>query len=234
MNLTSRLSPEITKKIIGLLRTAVLVLSVLLIVFISVDTFNRTPFLSNPHYMRFQFWVCVVFLSDFFIELWFARDKRRYTRNHLLFLLLSVPWLDIASHIHAELTENELYWVRFIPLARGALAMSIVVGYISSSRISSLLASYVTILAASVYFGSLIFMDRELGINPAVDGYGTSLYWACMTATTIGCDIQPMTVAGKIVAAVLSCMGVLIFPLFTVYVTALVRRYRLRTGSTDN
>ena len=45
-----------------------------------------------------------------------------------------------------------------------------------------------------------------------------------MNLSTVGCDISPVTVAGKIVAVVLPISGMIIFPLFTVYLTDYVQR----------
>lgn len=222
--------PEIKKVITDTFNTIILVLSVLLIVLISIDTFNNIPFLENHNYMKFQFWVCVVFLADFFTGLWLADGKWSYLRRRFVFFLLSIPYLNLINYYHIPLTADQMYWVRFIPLARGTLAIAIVVGYLSTNKVSSLFGSYITILVASIYFGSLIFFNQEHGVNPQITGYWLALWWACMDATTIGCDIQPVTVVGKIISAVLSCMGVMIFPLFTVYITTLVQRYNARTN----
>lgn len=205
-------------------RTAVFVMSALLIVFISYDTFTGRDFLRNTLYMRFQFWMCIFFIFDFFYELVFAPDRRHYLKTRWLFLLLSIPYLNIITHLQIPVTATEIYWVRFIPLGRATMALAIVVGYLSKNRVSSLLASYIMILVAFVYFGSIIFFNAEHGPNPGVHTYWNALWWACMDATTIGCDIQPVTVVGKVVSSVLAVMGVLVFPLFTVYVTSLVTR----------
>ena len=104
------------------------------------------------------------------------------------------------------------------------MALAIVVGYLSKNKVSSILASYIMILVAFVYFGSIIFFNAEHGPNPDVHSYWNALWWACMDTTTIGCDIQPVTVVGKVVSVVLAIMGILMFPLFTVYVTSMVTR----------
>ncbi|MDE6514181.1 MAG: potassium channel family protein [Muribaculaceae bacterium] len=214
-------------------RMAVFVLSALLIVFISYDTFTGRDFLRNTLYMRFQFWMCIFFIFDFFYELVFAPDRRRYLKTRWLFLLLSIPYLNIITQLQIPVTATEIYWVRFIPLGRATMALAIVVGYLSKNRVSSLLASYIMILVAFVYFGSIIFFNAEHGPNPDIHTYWNALWWACMDVTTIGCDIQPVTVIGKVVSSVLAVMGVLVFPLFTVYVTSLVTRFAQspRSGS---
>ena len=43
----------------------VLILSIMLIVWISIDTFKQVQFLQNGSYMKFQFWVCVFFIFEF-------------------------------------------------------------------------------------------------------------------------------------------------------------------------
>ena len=45
-----------------------------------------------------------------------------------------------------------------------------------------------------------------------------------MNMTTVGCNISPVTVAGKIIAVILPLCGMIIFPLFTVYLTDYVTR----------
>ena len=212
-------NPKVKHYVTRTMNIIVLVLSVLLIVLLSVDTFKKIDFLENHSYMRFQFWVCMVFILDFFIGLWYAEDKGRYFRRRLVFLLLSIPYLNIINQMDIHLSADALYFVRFIPLARGALALSIVIGYLSSNAVTSLFMSYIVIMLLVSYFCSLIFFQREQGVNPEVTSYWTALWWAAMNMSTVGCNIQPVTLPGKIVAVILPVSGMIIFPLFTVYLT---------------
>lgn len=221
----STISPNKRKHYIeGIINLLVLVLSVLLIVWISIDTFKRVNFLENHSYMTFQFWVCVVFVIDFFIGLYYSRDKGRYMRHRIVFLLLSIPYLNIINQMDIHLSHDALYFVRFIPLARGALALSIVISYLSSNAVTSLFMSYLSIMILVAYFCSLIFYEREAGVNPEVNSYWTALWWSAMNMSTVGCNINPVTVSGKIVAVILPVSGMIIFPLFTVYLTDYVTR----------
>lgn len=204
----------------------VLVLSLLLIVWISIDTFHRVDLLENHSYMQFQFWVCMVFILDFFVGLVLANDKWGYFKKRIVFLLLSIPYLNIINILDIHLSAEAVYFARFIPLARGALALTIVIGYISSNAITSLFISYLTILLFVVYFCSLIFYQREAGVNPQVNTYWNALWWSAMNMSTVGCNISPVTVAGQIVAVILPVSGMIIFPLFTVYLTDFVARSR--------
>ena len=64
-------------------RIVVMILSIALIVFISYDTFKGINFLESRVYMDFQFWVCIVFLTDFFLQLAVAPDKKRLSLIHI-------------------------------------------------------------------------------------------------------------------------------------------------------
>lgn len=223
--------------LLGIMNTIVLILSVLLIVWISIDTFQRVNFLESHAYMTFQFWVCIIFVIDFFVEMRYSDDKWRFFRHRIVFLLLSIPYLNIINLTDISLTHNQLYFVRFIPLARGALALSIVISYLSSNAVTSLFMSYLTIMLMVTYFCSLIFYQREAGVNPQVDTYWTALWWSAMNMSTVGCNISPVTVSGKIVAVILPISGMIIFPLFTVYLTNYVTtamKKSKKTGHTDN
>ena len=207
------------------MHTVVLILSILLIVFISYDTFKGIDFLSNHAYMTFQLWVCLVFIVDFFVEMVLAPRKWRYLGHRILFLLISIPYLNIVSMANLHLGSEALYFVRFIPLLRGALALSIVFGYFSKNAITSFFMSYIVILVMVVYFCSLIFFQYEQAVNPQVQSYWTALWWSAMNCSTVGCDIPAVSVEGRIVEVVLPVTGMIIFPLFTVYLTDYVKRH---------
>lgn len=218
-NTPATTNPKKGHFILTLLNFAVLVLSAILIVWISIDTFKKIDFLASNSYMTFQLWVCVVFILDFFAGLWYAENKWRYFRRRWFFLFVSIPYLNIINQFDLTLTADALYFLRFIPLARAALAMSIVIGYFTSNAVTSLCISYLTIIIFVTYFCSLIFFQRENGVNPDVDTYWTALWWSAMNMTTVGCAISPVTVAGKIVEVILPICGMIMFPLFTVYLT---------------
>lgn len=220
--------PRARKIILDIFHAAILVLSVALIVFISYDTFKNIPFLENDAYMAFQFFVCVVFIADFFVELWLTPkgEKGRYFRARWLFLLMSIPLLNIVDAYQIQLSPDALYFARFLPLARGALALAIVLNYIASNRITGIFVSYLSIMLLTVYFAGLIFYEREHPVNPGVTSYWDAFWWCSLEATTLGSSLNPVTLAGKLLAVILSLMGIVMFPLFTVYLSSLILKGR--------
>lgn len=213
----------------------VLILSLALIVFISYDTFENIPFLQNRLYMEFQFWVCVVFLMSFFVDLVLVPDKKTYLKSRWFFFLISIPYLNIIHQMpELNMTESELYYIRFIPLVRGGYALSMVVGYISLNRAFSLLAQYLVILLTIVYIGSMIFYYEEHAVNPDVNSFWDALYWACMNVTTVGCYFSAMTPVGKVISIILPTMGMLMLPLFTVVIIDKVKAFSTGVKPTDD
>ncbi len=200
----------------------VLILSVILIVWISLDTFNHRNILENHGYMIFQFWVCLFFMLDFFIGFRKARSKSHFFWTRIWFLLLSIPYLNIINALHLQLPYDVVNFVRFVPLARGGLAIFIVMHYLNSNAIQSLFMTYILIMAFSGYFCSLVFYQAEYQINAQVTSYWSALWWSAMNMTTVGCNIEPVTAIGKIVAVILPLIGMVILPLFTVYITNMV------------
>lgn len=229
---TSTPQPTRHPDLVRVINFIVLLLAVLLIVYISYDTFTGTDFLASGGYMTFQFWVCVAFMVSFFIELKLAADKRAYLRSRWVFLILSIPFLNILNLTDIHVSSHALYFLRFIPLARGALAIAIIISYFTRNRITGVFATYTAILLLTVYFCSLIILEAEHTVNPQIPDFGEALWFAFMVVTTIGCDIAPVTVIGKVLQFVLAAMGMIMFPLFTVYITSTVIRLRNRRTST--
>lgn len=211
-------------KIYGVLHIAILVLSLFLVVTISVDTFRNLSFLNQESYMTIQLWVCLFFLFDFLLELALAPRKWRYLKTRFIFFLVSIPYLNLITWLHLDVPPQTGYFLRFIPLVRSGYALAIVVGWFAHNRASSLLVSYLTLLMASVYFSSLLFFVMEHDLNPMVTRYGDALWWAFMDVTTVGSNIYAVTVAGKVLSVVLAALGMMMFPIFTVYVTHLVQQ----------
>ena len=107
------------KGIYGILHVLILCLSLFLIISISMDTFHNIPFINQGSYLRIQFWICMFFLFDFLLEFFLAPDKWRYLSSHFVFLLVSIPYLNIIDYYHITFSPEVSYFLRFIPLLRG-------------------------------------------------------------------------------------------------------------------
>ncbi|MDE6769879.1 MAG: potassium channel family protein, partial [Muribaculaceae bacterium] len=115
--------------------------------------------------------------------------------------------------------------IRYIPLIRGGYAMSIVVSWFTYNRATGLFISYLMTLLFTIYFSSLAFFLFEKGVNPGVKTYGDAVWWAFMDATTVGSNIVAVTTVGKVLSVLLAAIGMMMFPIFTVYVTNILTKH---------
>lgn len=153
-----------------------------------------------------------------------AKHKWRYIRTHFIFLLVAIPYQNIIAYYGWTFSPEVTYLLRFIPLLRGGYALAIVVGWLTYNRASSLFVSYLTMLLATVYFASLAFFVLEHKVNPLVTDYGDALWWAFMDVTTVGSNIVAMTTTGRVLSVLLAALGMMMFPIFTVYITNLIQQ----------
>ena len=221
------------KGVYAFLHILILFLSVFLVVRISIDTFDNEAFYLEPRFIKFQFWICIVFLFDFFVEFFLAGNKWRYIRNRFIFFLVSIPYNSIISFYGWTFSPQVTYALHYIPLIRGGYAMSIVVSWFTYNRATGLFISYLATLIFTIYFASLAFYVFEHHVNPLVKDYQDALWWACMDATTVGSNIVAVTPVGRILSVLLAALGMMMFPIFTVYVTNLLTRTKQQGESID-
>lgn len=222
---TERLNEFFRKKgIFMILHIIILILSVALIALISIDTFNGIDFYDQPEFEKWQFWICIVFVADFFIELFLSERKWHYLITHFIFLLVSIPYQAIIYKFGWIISLQLSYIIRYMPLIRAGYAMAIVVGWFTSNKVTGLFFSYIITLISTVYFASLIFFLFEQGVNKEVSSYQDALWWAAMDVTTVGSNIVAVTPVGRVLSVLLAALGMMMFPIFTVYVTNLIHK----------
>lgn len=211
---------RVEHSVITLLHVCVLIASLALILVISWDTFHNLSFIANPFYLKIQYWICLFFLFDIAVEWLMSDHKLHYLWSNLLFIAVSIPYVNIISHYHLSVPEVVQYALRFMPLLRAAYVLALVSGLLAGNRINSMFTAYMTLLVATLYFGSMMFFLEERGVNPGVGSYWDALWWAIMDMTTCGSSIEELTPTGQVLGVLLSAEGLILFPVFTVYVTA--------------
>lgn len=209
--------------LVSAMRLVVIILSIVMVAMISLDTLRNISFLADRTYLRVQFYICLVFILDVIVEWIFTDKKKHYIATHIFFLLISIPYLNIVSRYHIQLPPEVLYLMRFIPMLRAAYVLGIVTGVTAANWISSMFATYMIVLIMVIYFGSLMFFVEEHYVNPDVTSYWSSLWWTMMNLTTTGCSIEPVTPTGKVLSVILSGGGLILFPVFTVYLTNVLK-----------
>lgn len=201
------------------LHLAVLAGSIALIAFISYDTFRNVSFIENQRYLDAQFWICMLFMVDIVFEFALSPRKWHYTLTHVFFFIIAIPYINILNHYGVRLSGEMMYLIRFIPMLRAAYVLAIITGALSSNRVSSMFIAYIALLLTIVYFSSMMFFVEEHKVNPDCTSYGQALWWSIMCMTTAGSYIGEYTITGKVLSVILSGGGLILFPVFTVYIT---------------
>ena len=209
------------------LHLSAFMLSLLLVISISIDTFRGVAFYNDVNYLDLQFWICLMLMVLFFVEVYHAERSWEYFGRHFLFLLLIVPYLTLFDWCGVSLSPQLGYLFRFIPLVRGYIAFTVIAYGLLRDLSSGLLITYIVVLFSFIYYCSLIFYVLESGVNPGLHSFWDSLWYACMTATTAGCDIAAVTSVGRVISILLALAGMMLLPVFTVYLTTLIRTGRV-------
>lgn len=211
--------------VIKILHYAVVLASAGLVIYITRETLYGISFLSDHQYLTFQFWACILFLVDIFFEFIAAERKWHYIVTHSFFILISIPYLNLVSHFNIHLSHEMQYLLHFIPMIRAGYILAVVTGALTSSdRVKGMFLVYTLIMVSSIYFCSLVFYIEEHPVNPGVPNFWMALWWAVLDATTVGSNVNSVTDTGQALDVFLSAEGLILFPLFTVYITNIISR----------
>lgn len=214
------LSQKVRNRIMTTIHLVVILLAILLIALITLDTLRDISFLADETYLRVQFICCLFFEFDILLEIILSQNRWKYLRTHVLFILISIPYLNIIHYYHIPLQPEWQYVLRFVPMIRAAYVFAMVTGVTTSSRfVNTMLSTYMMVIIMIVYFCSLTFFVSEHYVNPGVPDYWSSLWWSIMSLTTAGCGIHAITPTGHVLGVVLSAAGLILFPVFTVFLT---------------
>lgn len=196
----------------------VLLGSLAILVILSIELLSVRNILSERFILNFHLVVCSIFLTDFFIR-WYYKKSWRFLWRNLPFLLVSIPYLNIVYASVPTISHAAWILLRLIPLGRGIYGVTIIVSWMTRSKVTNLFATYLTILFVIIYFCSILFFFVEHGVNPLVKNYWDAFNWSLMNVTTVGSNIFGVTKLGQSLAVILAASGMIFFPIFTAWVT---------------
>ena len=210
----------------NVLNSLSLAASVVLLISISIEVIDRQNQMLSPWYRSLQLAVCSIFFVTALFRLTIPEYRERHWFRDLLFAAASVPyiyilnWGGVVSH---HRTERLL---AFAPVVISILATVVILEWLIDGRKRRLMAAYVLTVVMFTYISALLFYDCEVGINSSLKSFGDALWWAWMNVTTVGAEIFPVTAIGKIICVLLPVMGMMFFPIFTVYISDYYDRKR--------
>lgn len=219
----------IDRRIIDGLNILVLLGSLAIIASLSYDILTVGRYRPDSRMtLGIQLVVCSIFILDFIVRWIISPKKGRFVAANIILLLFSIPYLNIVHYTHLDIPHEVHYLLGFVPLLRGGYGLVMITRWFTRRGATSLMVSYLSILVTVTYFISLIFFVAEKGVNPNVKVYWDALWWACMDMTTVGSNIIAVTPIGKILSVFLAASGMMMLPIFTVYITDRVVNSRSR------
>ena len=178
---------------------------------------ERGDFLSEK-YLTAQLVVCLLFLLDYLLNLLLAEHRWRYIARNWLYLLCSIPWLNLVEWGGVVLPRAWSLGVSLLPIVVIVMAVYILLEWIDQRQIHQLFFTYLVGVALFTYLAALLFYDFEGVATGTPANFGDALWWAGLNLSTAGSPLVPTTAVGKVLSVMLPMAGMLFLPIFTTYI----------------
>lgn len=151
--------------------------------------------------------IVLVFVAEF---TWSARrsgNPWQYIRRNW-FDLPSMIWLP-GDLVNGLVSLRLLRLVRLVRVLRTVARLRRISGHFRSSVLQERVVYIAAVAVATILFGAMSAYVVEHDTNPEFGSLWDGVWWALVTTATVGYgDVVPITVEGRLVAAVLMIVGV--------------------------
>lgn len=173
-------------------------LAIISIVLIVLDYAHEINIISPP-YSIIDNSILIVFAIDYFVRLFYAKDKKRFFKENIFDLLSIIP------------VNNLFYVFRMARIGRAFRLLKLLrifrlvglTGRLHKFLKTNGLIYYLYISLTVIFIASSLYCISEKV------SFGTALWWSITTATTVGYgDVSPTTGLGKAAAVLLMFLGI--------------------------
>lgn len=206
------------KPIVKFLNIMVLLSSILVLVIISIELLSATTILSERFILNTHLMVCTIFLADFFVRWYFSQEGWHFLGHHIFLLLISIPYLNIVYISSAHLSHATWVLLRLIPIARGIYGISIIVSWMTRSKVTNLFVTYLVHRLCHLIFAASCSTSSKHGPNPMVKELLGCLQLVIDERHYRRFHIFGVTKLGQSLAVILAASGMVFFPIFTAFV----------------
>lgn len=173
-------------------------LAIISIILIVLDYAHEINIVSPP-YSIIDNSILIVFAIDYFVRLFYAKDKKRFFKENIFDLLSIIP------------VNNLFYVFRMARIGRAFRLLKLLrifrlVGL--TGRLHKFLKTNGLIYYLYISLTIILIASSLYCISEKVS-FGTALWWSITTATTVGYgDVSPTTGLGKAAAVLLMFLGI--------------------------
>ncbi len=210
----------------GISHALVLAGSAVLIAVVSMDALQSMSLEGNAGVQRLQTALCCLFLADIVLEIFRKPWGWKNVVTAAGGIVLCLPYTAILGHTGIHLPYACSFGLWLLPLVHAVTVLAQMFRSLRIGPATSMLGAYLALVALVLYFGALMFYILEYGINPEVHSLRSAIYWGVMALTTTGSQISEMTTGGQVLAIVMSATGLVLLPVFTIYISAAVQSHR--------
>jgi voltage-gated potassium channel len=147
--------------------------------------------------------LATAFMVEFTLRIYDSPSRKSYLRRH---------WLDIVTCLPVIGPFRLLRLVRLVGFIRlGAAARAYGVGAVASDHLPGGIGLWVLApILITVWLGaSYGYYELESGVNPHIKTFGDALFYAFMTASTVGYGaVTPVTAEGKVLTGLLIFLSI--------------------------
>jgi len=213
--MTTNQSPDSGDRL-GSLQVITLILSVYVLIALVAQTFFHLAPEIRASLDHVDFWVCLIFLADFFIRLHQAPSKPGFLKWGWIDFVSSIPmmdWFRIGRVVRV---------IRIFRNLRAFRSSKNLLNYLLRERRATSFSAVASISFVLVVFASISILQFETSPDANIKTPVDAFWWAYVTITTVGYgDKFPLSIEGRIVACILMTAGVGLFGTFTGFIASL-------------
>jgi voltage-gated potassium channel len=211
-----RLEAQRAAERLGLLQIVTLILSVYVLLALFIQATVKLSSDTIQILDRIDFFVCVVFLTDFFVRLYRAPSKTKFLKWGWIDFVSSIPMLNIFR------VGRIVRIVRVFRILRAFRSTKNLVIYFLHRRKVTSFAAVATISLSIMVFAAIAVLTFEDSPEANIKSAGDAFWWAFVTMTTVGYgDKYPLTTEGRIIACVLMVTGAGLFATLTGFIASM-------------
>lgn len=212
--------------------TPLQIITLILSVYVLITLVVQTTVPLTPDTVRIldriDFFVCLVFLADFFVRFRHAESKRQFLKWGWIDFVSSIPMLDIFR------VGRVVRIVRLFRILRAFRSTKNLVTFLLHRRKATSFAAVATICFVVMVFAAVAVLNFEDAPDGNIKNAPDAFWWAFVTMTTVGYgDKYPVTWEGRLVACVLMTAGAGLFATFTAFVATTFLQPDQKTSETE-